>query len=146
MNRREIVGNLLGWMLIGVVLYGAYEATTTPVTVPLILPVVSLLGGVTGLACVVHWWRFQGAIERQKAERRALPETTVADVLGGYRTGPRIGDDERDIIIRALHMHYGAGRLDDAELGDRLALAMSAKTLDDLETAVSELPSEVDGR
>ena len=144
MRGREIVGNALGWLLVGAVAYMGYEATTTTVTVPVILPVLSTIGCVAALVDQVRRWRAQAAIARQ-ADRRAVAPT-VRDVLTESRTGDRIGDRERDIVAAALRTHFEAGRLDQSEFGDRLALALSAKRLAELADAVDGLPSEVDGR
>lgn len=146
MNGREVVEVTLSWVLVGALAYGVYKSTVTTVTVPLILPLLSMLGcGAATYDQVRRWWRHQAAIEARRAELRTQ-EPTVLQLLDGYRSGPRIGDSERDIVIQALNIHFTAGRLDDAELGQRLALAVAAKTLDDLRAAVADLPSEVDGR
>ncbi|TDC58593.1 DUF1707 domain-containing protein [Actinomadura sp. KC345] len=83
-------------------------------------------------------------------ERRAVegPERrrTVSDVVLKHRVGKRIGDAERDVFTDALHAHFAAGRLDRAELDDRLGAVLSGKTLDDLILAVHDLPSERTGR
>ncbi len=52
----------------------------------------------------------------------------------------RIGDAERNEMAEALSQHYSAGRLDDAELKERLDRAMSAKTGNDLAGLVTDLP------
>ncbi|MFP3969081.1 DUF1707 domain-containing protein [Actinomadura fulvescens] len=52
----------------------------------------------------------------------------------------RIGDAERDTVTTALHDHFAAGRLDQAELDERLDAALAAKTEGDLRTIVRDLP------
>ncbi|MFC5183392.1 DUF1707 SHOCT-like domain-containing protein [Actinomadura harenae] len=64
---------------------------------------------------------------------------------GGARraSGPealRVGDAERDAVALALHEHFAAGRLDRAELDERLGAALAAKTLGDLRAVVRDLP------
>ncbi|MEU5879502.1 DUF1707 domain-containing protein [Spirillospora sp. NPDC047279] len=54
----------------------------------------------------------------------------------------RIGDAERDAVTSALHDHFAAGRLDQAELGERLDSALTAKTQGDLRTVVRDLPGD----
>ncbi|GAA4242221.1 DUF1707 domain-containing protein [Actinomadura meridiana] len=53
----------------------------------------------------------------------------------------RIGDAERDAVMLALHDHFAAGRLDRAELDERLDATLSAKTRGDLRVLVRDLPS-----
>ncbi|MFI0371198.1 DUF1707 domain-containing protein [Actinomadura sp. 1N219] len=52
----------------------------------------------------------------------------------------RIGDAERDAVMLALHDHFAAGRLDTAELDERLDAVLSAKTRGDLRAHVRDLP------
>ncbi|RFU37704.1 DUF1707 domain-containing protein [Actinomadura logoneensis] len=52
----------------------------------------------------------------------------------------RVGDAERDAVALALHEHFAAGRLDRAELDDRLGAALAARTLGDLRAVVRDLP------
>ncbi|MFA1538741.1 DUF1707 SHOCT-like domain-containing protein [Actinomadura monticuli] len=53
----------------------------------------------------------------------------------------RIGDAERDAVMGALHDHFAEGRLDRAELDERLDAVLSARTRGDLRTLVKDLPS-----
>jgi hypothetical protein len=53
----------------------------------------------------------------------------------------RIGDAERNQVADALSQHYSDGRLDDAELKQRLDQAMTAKTNADLSGLLSDLPA-----
>ncbi|MEV5827734.1 DUF1707 domain-containing protein [Spirillospora sp. NPDC052242] len=52
----------------------------------------------------------------------------------------RIGDAERDAVVVALHDHFAAGRLDRAELDERMDAALAAKTRGDLRALVRDLP------
>lgn len=52
----------------------------------------------------------------------------------------RIGDAERNEVADALSQHFSAGRIDEAELKERLDRAMSAKTGVDLEGILADLP------
>lgn len=56
-------------------------------------------------------------------------------------TGPmRVGDADREHAIRQLRTQRSAGRLDDAELDERIGLAEKAKTDVDLEALFRDLP------
>jgi hypothetical protein len=57
----------------------------------------------------------------------------------------RVSDAERAEIADQLAQHYGDGRLDQAELDERLGRAMSAKTQADLIGITDDLP-DVAGR
>ncbi|OLT30021.1 hypothetical protein BJF79_39920 [Actinomadura sp. CNU-125] len=52
----------------------------------------------------------------------------------------RIGDAERDAVVVALHDHFAAGRLDRAELDERMDAALAAKTRGELGALVRDLP------
>jgi len=52
----------------------------------------------------------------------------------------RVGDADRAETADLLASHYGAGRLDRAELDQRLGQAMEAKTRADLLALVADLP------
>jgi len=52
----------------------------------------------------------------------------------------RIGDAEREAVTVALHDHFAEGRLDRAELDERLGTALAAKTRGDLRAIVRDLP------
>jgi hypothetical protein len=54
----------------------------------------------------------------------------------------RASDDERERTVEALRRHAAAGRIDAAELEDRLGLALTATTRGDLERIVEDLPAE----
>lgn len=52
----------------------------------------------------------------------------------------RVSDAERAAVADRLARHYGDGRLDQAELDDRLGRAMSARTRADLDALLADLP------
>lgn len=52
----------------------------------------------------------------------------------------RVSDAERAEVADRLAQHYGDGRLDQAELDERLSRAMSAKTQADLDGLFDDLP------
>jgi DUF1707 SHOCT-like domain len=66
------------------------------------------------------------------ADRRARDTQTAAQL--------RVSDAERAAVADRLAHHYGDGRLDQAELDDRLGRAMSAKTRADLDGLLADLP------
>lgn len=65
--------------------------------------------------------------------------------MAGPRHDPnlRIGDAERAAMSDTLGKHYSEGRLDEAELRERLGRASAAKTYGDLEGLLSDLPPVV---
>src|SRR5215467_13516985 len=52
----------------------------------------------------------------------------------------RASDAERDAVASELGQHFQDGRLDHAELDERLGAAMAAKTQRDLEALLEDLP------
>ena len=58
----------------------------------------------------------------------------------------RVSDAERAEVADQLAQHYGDGRLDQAELDERLSRAMSAKTRADLTGITDDLPEVSDPR
>jgi hypothetical protein len=54
----------------------------------------------------------------------------------------RASDDERERTVEALRRHAAAGRIDAAELEERLGLALAATTRGELERIVEDLPAE----
>ena len=52
----------------------------------------------------------------------------------------RVSDAEREAVTGRLAEHFAAGRLDQAEFGDRVGRAMSARTRADLSGLVADLP------
>ncbi|WP_433300725.1 DUF1707 SHOCT-like domain-containing protein [Actinoplanes sp. CA-030573] len=52
----------------------------------------------------------------------------------------RASDDDRQRTVTALERHTGAGRLTLDEFAERAQLAHDARTLDDLNAVVSDLP------
>jgi Domain of unknown function (DUF1707) len=55
-------------------------------------------------------------------------------------TTMRVSDADRAEVADRLAQHYGDGRLDQAELDDRLGRAMTAKTRADLDGLLHDLP------
>ncbi|MCW2919169.1 MAG: hypothetical protein JWN52_7237 [Actinomycetia bacterium] len=58
-------------------------------------------------------------------------------------TGPdylRVGDTERNELADSLHEHFVQGRLNREELDERLAAALTAKTVGDLRAVSRDLP------
>jgi hypothetical protein len=53
----------------------------------------------------------------------------------------RISDTDRDQAAAALSAHYAEGRLDDAELDQRLNTVYSARTRSELEAVMADLPN-----
>jgi hypothetical protein len=53
----------------------------------------------------------------------------------------RIGDRERDAVTEALHDAFAQGRIDRAELDERLTATLSAKTAADLRRVTDDLPA-----
>ena len=52
----------------------------------------------------------------------------------------RVGDEERRQTVAALQQHFVAGRLTEAELGDRARQALAARTQGELAAVLSDLP------
>jgi Domain of unknown function (DUF1707) len=52
----------------------------------------------------------------------------------------RVSDAERGAVAERLAVHYGDGRLDQAEFDERVSQAMSAKTRGDLDGLFDDLP------
>jgi hypothetical protein len=52
-----------------------------------------------------------------------------------------VGERERERAQAALRRHFLAGRLDDAELSERLELTLRARTRGDLRRALRSLPA-----
>jgi len=55
--------------------------------------------------------------------------------------GMRVGDAERDAATEHLRQAHAEGRLDAQELEDRVAQALSARTVGDLQALMSDLPA-----
>ncbi len=55
----------------------------------------------------------------------------------------RIGDADRNVVIERLQVAYAEGRIDTAELEERLELAHRARSRSDLVTIVADLPGEL---
>jgi len=54
----------------------------------------------------------------------------------------RASDEDRQRIVAALERHTGAGRLTLDEFAERVRIVHDARTLDQLDAAVSDLPAE----
>jgi uncharacterized protein DUF1707 len=54
----------------------------------------------------------------------------------------RVGDAERDHALTTLREHYAQGRIDAAELDERLSAALVARTWGDLARLFADLPGE----
>ena len=54
----------------------------------------------------------------------------------------RVGDDERERVVTALHEHAARGRLEPEELDDRVERALRARTRADLAALTRDLPDE----
>lgn len=142
---REIVG---GWLVIIAAVVGIYQAAVTRVTVPLLWPLAATLLVLAGAVLAIQRARVRYRAERELEAQRPHPvvRPAVQSILNGPRSGNRIGDAERDIVANALRTHFAAGRIDQAELDERLTTTLNARTLEDLADAVTDLPSEVTGR
>jgi hypothetical protein len=103
-------------------------SATIQVRMPLLLPVTAVIFGGWGLVAVLraHTQR-TAALARRGEDRRKVERL-------------RIGDAERDQVTAALHDHFSAGRLSPAELEERLAAALEAKTAADLAPLLADLP------
>jgi len=70
------------------------------------------------------------------------PRTDVVGLSAPSRpVGLRVGDDDRKRVTDALQAHYVAGRLSSLELEDRVAQALAAKTVGDLDVLMTDLPA-----
>ncbi|MGH9128536.1 MAG: DUF1707 SHOCT-like domain-containing protein [Acidimicrobiales bacterium] len=63
-------------------------------------------------------------------------------VVKEHRAGPdlRVSDAEREEVAGELGRHHAVGRLDSAELTERLERAYGARTRHELDAVVSDLP------
>jgi hypothetical protein len=52
----------------------------------------------------------------------------------------RVGDQEREATVAALGRHFAEGRLTSLEHEERTALALTARTVDDLDRLLADLP------
>jgi hypothetical protein len=55
----------------------------------------------------------------------------------------RAADADRQVAVATLQRHFVSGRLTDAELGERIKLALSAQTHGELAGLFADLPAEV---
>lgn len=58
------------------------------------------------------------------------------------RPAVRASDAERDAVIQRLQTGFAEGRLDDQEFDQRMRTALAARTHDDLDTLLADLPAE----
>ena len=58
----------------------------------------------------------------------------------------RIGEDERNKAVELLSEHLAEGRLTQTEFNDRLAIALQARTADEIEQLFEDLPGPNPGR
>ena len=58
----------------------------------------------------------------------------------------RIGDDERNKAVELLSEHLTEGRLTQTEFNDRLAIALQARTTEEIEQLFEDLPGPNPGR
>lgn len=56
------------------------------------------------------------------------------------RSGLRASDADRERVAELLREHYGAGRLSDGDLSERVDAAYGARTLSELEVVTADLP------
>ena len=68
--------------------------------------------------------------------------TTTATIPSNLRAS----DGEREQLADALRAHHAAGRLDAEELEQRAAAAYGARTREELDALVADLPSPARGR
>ena len=59
----------------------------------------------------------------------------------GKRPDIRVSDAERDTVVSQLGQHFQDGRLDQAEFGERVSAAISAKTASELDVLMTDLPA-----
>lgn len=60
------------------------------------------------------------------------------------RSGLRVSDAERDVVVAELGEHFQAGRLDQAEFDERVTQALTARTGRDLDVLLADLPPAQD--
>ena len=63
--------------------------------------------------------------------------------MAGPGPDERVGDAERERAVALLAEHCAAGRFDLDEMGRRAALAHAARTRDELEAVLADLPGAV---
>ncbi len=74
------------------------------------------------------------------SQRAEFPRVGGRPGRGPSDPNLRVGDAERNEVADALSQHYSDGRLDAAELKERLDRAMEAKTRADLGGLLADLP------
>lgn len=83
-------------------------------------------------------WLWYASATRPRGGASSGPLPDAAAFAG---SSVRASDQERERVSQALSQHYGEGRLDGEELGDRLQRAMSARTRGELAPLLADLPS-----
>jgi Domain of unknown function (DUF1707) len=73
-------------------------------------------------------------------ERRTRGFGPILGGMGYPDQNMRVSDAERQAVADRLAVHYGDGRLDQAEFDERASRAMSAKTRADLDGILDDLP------
>jgi hypothetical protein len=90
-----------------------------------------------------HPWTELGSHPPQGAAGQSLTPYAHRSASAFDQVGPgaglRVGERERAAACDALAEHFAAGRLDPAELDDRLARAMAARTQNDLRALFVDL-------
>ena len=72
---------------------------------------------------------------KARTQSRGAGESSQAD-----RSGLRVSDAERDLVVTELGEHFQAGRLDQAEFDERVTQALTARTGRDLDVLLGDLP------
>ena len=72
---------------------------------------------------------------------RATGDGAVA-AYGGREPGVRASDRDRDAVLQRLRDSFAEGRLDDGEFDERMRAALVARTHQDLDTLLADLPAE----
>jgi hypothetical protein len=90
-------------------------------------------------ACVVLFLTLVGRRPRLEVFHLRLAAQLTPSRQQG--TGP-VGDAEREGALSALREHYAQGRLDAAELEERITAALAARTRSDLARPFFDLPGE----
>ncbi|MDL4815456.1 DUF1707 SHOCT-like domain-containing protein [Actinomadura opuntiae] len=154
----DALGGALCLVAVGVIGYLLYRMATTYVAVPILWPLAASAGVVVLSFRELDWRarrrRDARELREQKRQEALHPMRDESAVTLILHRGPhdsdmerrRIGDAERDVVVTVLHAHFAAGRLDQAEMEERLAQALAAKTLGDLRRTVMDLPNEEAGR
>lgn len=85
-------------------------------------------------------WVLDSHLQRLLA--RARDPGRAGDARSDRRPPMRVSDSDRDRVAEALHSAAVEGRLEPAELAERLEQVWAARTIADLAPAVADLPGE----